>query len=636
MLQHRQSNAENLYFCRLNHRLPDMENFVVSARKYRPMTFDTVVGQGSITNTLKNAIRNNTLAQAFLFCGPRGVGKTTCARIMAKTINCLNPTENMEACNECESCRAFNNNASFNIYELDAASNNSVEDIRSLVDQVRIPPQIGQYKVYIIDEVHMLSAAAFNAFLKTLEEPPAYAKFILATTEKHKIIPTILSRCQIFDFKRITVDDIAKHLAFVAQSEGVNAEPEALNIIAQKADGALRDALSIFDQMVSFSGKNITYKDVIDNLNVLDYDYYFQIVDHILQGHTSDILLILNDIISKGFEPQHFVSGMGNHLRSLMVCKDPVTVQLLEVSEQLRQRYLLQSQSCPLPFLIKALEINNQCDIDYRAANNKRLHMEIALLKMCGLCSQALNMPTAQAQPVQVAQNRPAAQPVQSGVSAPSTSSGASTTAQPTKAPEPVVATQSPVTAKAPEPVERPTQASTVPPQSPVSTPSTSSGANPTASQPVIRPRGTTSSISINKAMQQAEQKVEEKEETWNTPFTQEQVTASWADFINRYKNESPKFAAAMGKYTPKLQGNSEIHFSVDNLLFEQDTAGMTALRHHLKVTLHNNQFQLKPEVMEHPAEIEAYTDKDKFEKMVEERPFLRTLQTELKLEGDL
>ena len=612
-----------------------MENFVVSARKYRPITFDTVVGQGSITNTLKNAIRNNTLAQAFLFCGPRGVGKTTCARIMAKTINCLNPTENMEACNECESCRAFNNNASFNIYELDAASNNSVEDIRSLVDQVRIPPQIGQYKVYIIDEVHMLSAAAFNAFLKTLEEPPAYAKFILATTEKHKIIPTILSRCQIFDFKRITVDDIAKHLAYVAQSEGVNAEPEALNIIAQKADGALRDALSIFDQMVSFSGKNITYKDVIDNLNVLDYDYYFQIVDHILRGETSDILLILNDIISKGFEPQHFVSGMGNHLRSLMVCKDPATVQLLEVSEQLRQRYLAQSQACPMPFLIRALEINNKCDIDYRAANNKRLHLEIALLKMCALCSQALNMPTAQAQPAQMPQNRPAQTvnpTVPSGVSTGSTSAA-------TKVPEPVVTT------KVPEPVEEP--ASTQQPQpnnstiqQPTPQPNNSTVQQSTIQQPtpqpVIRPRGTTSSVSINKALQQAEQQAEEKEETWDTPFTQEQLTASWADFINRYKNVSPNFAAALGKYTPKLIGTTEIHFSVDNLLFEYDTEGISALKHHLKQSLHNNQFALKPEVMEHPAEIEAYTDKDKFEKMVEERPFLRTLQTELKLEGDL
>ena len=639
-------------FVGLKKGFPDMENFVVSARKYRPITFDTVVGQGSITNTLKNAIRNNTLAQAFLFCGPRGVGKTTCARIMAKTINCLNPTENMEACNECESCRAFNNNASFNIYELDAASNNSVEDIRSLVDQVRIPPQIGQYKVYIIDEVHMLSAAAFNAFLKTLEEPPAYAKFILATTEKHKIIPTILSRCQIFDFKRITVDDIAKHLAYVAQSEGVNAEPEALNIIAQKADGALRDALSIFDQMVSFSGKNITYKDVIDNLNVLDYDYYFQIVDHILRGETSDILLILNDIISKGFEPQHFVSGMGNHLRSLMVCKDPATVQLLEVSEQLRQRYLAQSQACPMPFLIRALEINNKCDIDYRAANNKRLHLEIALLKMCALCSQALNMPTAQAQPAQMPQNRPA-QPVNptvpSGVSTGSTSAA-------TKVPEPVVTTKVPepavttkvhepaVTTKVPEPVEGPapqpnnstTQQSTIQQQTaPVSTSSTSA-TTATSAQPSIRPRGTTSSVSINKALQQAEQQAAEKEETWDTPFTQEQLTASWADFINRYKTVSPNFAAALGKYTPKLIGTTEIHFSVDNLLFEYDTEGISALKHHLKQSLHNNQFALKPEVMEHPAEIEAYTDKDKFEKMVEERPFLRTLQTELKLEGDL
>ena len=334
-----------------------MENFVVSARKYRPMTFDTVVGQGSITNTLKNAIRNNTLAQAFLFCGPRGVGKTTCARIMAKTINCLNPTENMEACNECESCRAFNNNASFNIYELDAASNNSVEDIRSLVDQVRIPPQIGQYKVYIIDEVHMLSAAAFNAFLKTLEEPPAYAKFILATTEKHKIIPTILSRCQIFDFKRITVDDIAKHLAFVAQNEGVAAEPEALNIIAQKADGALRDALSIFDQMVSFSGKNITYKDVIDNLNVLDYDYYFRLVDTFLAGDVMQALLIYKEIRDKGFDSQFFINGLAQHLRDLMVASTPQTRKLLEMNDEVAQRYGEQSMKLSPQFYYRALDL---------------------------------------------------------------------------------------------------------------------------------------------------------------------------------------------------------------------------------------------------------------------------------------
>ena len=317
-----------------------MDNFVVSARKYRPVTFDSVVGQKSITSTLQNAIRTNTLTQAFLFCGPRGVGKTTCARIMAKTINCMNPTPDMEACDQCESCRSFNNSNSFNIYELDAASNNTVEDIRNLVDQVRIPPQLGKYKVYIIDEVHMLSQAAFNAFLKTLEEPPAYAKFILATTEKRKILPTILSRCQIFDFKRITVDDIRLHLQNIAIKENITAEEEALNIIAQKADGALRDALSIFDQMVSFSGNNITYKDVIANLNVLDYEYYFRVVDYILAKDNNSILLLLNDVVEKGFDIQHFIQGFASHLRNLLLGKDTRVIDLMEVSQQLNNPIL--------------------------------------------------------------------------------------------------------------------------------------------------------------------------------------------------------------------------------------------------------------------------------------------------------
>ncbi len=359
-----------------------MENFIVSARKYRPSTFESVVGQHAITSTLQNAIRNNTLAQAFLFCGPRGVGKTTCARIMAKTINCLHPTDDMEACNECESCVSFNNNASFNIFELDAASNSGVDDIRALIDQVRIPPQIGKYKVYIIDEVHMLSGAAFNAFLKTLEEPPAYAKFILATTEKHKILPTILSRCQIFDFKRITVEDITKHLQNIAAKEGVTAEEEALNIIAQKADGALRDALSIFDQMVSFSGNNITYKDVIANLNVLDYEYYFGMVENILANDINSILLLLNEVINKGFDPQNFIQGMANHLRNLLLGKDQRVVDLMEVSNQLKARYAKQAERCSTEFLLKSLDIANECDINFRSANNKRLHLEIALLKM--------------------------------------------------------------------------------------------------------------------------------------------------------------------------------------------------------------------------------------------------------------
>ena len=587
-----------------------MDNFIVSARKYRPATFDTVVGQQSITTTLKNAIRNHSLAQAYLFCGPRGVGKTTCARILAKTINCLHPTDNMEACNECESCRSFNNNASFNIYELDAASNNSVDDIRNLVEQVRIPPQIGQYKVYIIDEVHMLSKDAFNAFLKTLEEPPAYAKFILATTEKHKIIPTILSRCQIFDFKRITIEDIEKHLAYVAQSEGVNAEPEALNIIAQKADGALRDALSIFDQMVSFSGKNITYKSVIENLNVLDYDYYFRIVDDLLQGNTSDILLLVNDIINKGFEPQHFVTGMGSHLRSLLVSKDTATVQLLEVSEQLRQRYVEQAQRCSLPFLIRALDINNQCDIDYRAAGNKRLHLEVNLLKMRN--TEIQNPQSGGVNPPQPSVNAPTPQPT--------------TQPQPARAKEPAAVIAREELQKQPE---SPTDRNDVSNET-VPTPNS----NPTPLRQ--RPRGGGSTISITSSMQEAAKKDEEEEPKWDTPFTQEQLEASWFEFVNKYKKISPNFAAGLGKYKPVLGPGFEIHFKVDNMLFESDVEGMTALRSHLRNTLHNNQYTLCPEVMEKPAEIEAYTDKEKFEKLAEAHPELRKLQMELKLEGDL
>ena len=360
-----------------------MENFVVSARKYRPMTFNTVVGQLAITSTLKNAIRNNHLAHAFLFTGPRGVGKTTCARILAKTINCLNITPDFEPCNSCASCETFNNGQSLNIFELDAASNNSVEDIRALVEQVRYAPVGGKYKVYIIDEVHMLSGSAFNAFLKTLEEPPSYAVFILATTEKHKIIPTILSRCQIFDFSRITVDDIAKHLAEISSSEGVDAEKDALHMIALKADGALRDALSIFDRLVSFGGNKITYKAVIENLHILDYDYFFRITAQILDGDISAVLKTLDEILSLGFDGHHFIAGLSTHFRNLLVCKDTATVELLEVSEGIREKYLSQSRQCPVSQLFILLEEANRCDINYRSAQNQRLHVELSLLKMC-------------------------------------------------------------------------------------------------------------------------------------------------------------------------------------------------------------------------------------------------------------
>jgi DNA polymerase-3 subunit gamma/tau len=362
-----------------------MSNFIVSARKYRPQRFDEVVGQQHVSLTLKNALQSDHLAHAFLFCGPRGVGKTTCARILAKTLNCQQPTADFEPCNNCDSCTAFSKNASFNITELDAASNNSVEHIRALIEQVRFQPQQGKYKIFIIDEVHMLSQAAFNAFLKTLEEPPPYAIFILATTEKHKIIPTILSRCQIFDFKRIQVPDMVEHLAQICEEEGIKADPDALHIIGQKADGALRDALSIFDRIVSFAGKQISYEDVITNLNVLDYDYFFRVVDALLTEDLAQTLLIFDDIQRKGFDGDLFMTGLAAHLRNLLVCQDPQTLQLLDTSDSLRARYQEQAGLCSADFVLTALNLANECDLHYRHARNKRLHVELSLVKMASI-----------------------------------------------------------------------------------------------------------------------------------------------------------------------------------------------------------------------------------------------------------
>ena len=364
-----------------------MENYIVSARKYRPMTFDTVVGQEALTTTLKNAIQSGRLAHAYLFCGPRGVGKTTCARIFAKTINCLSPQPNGEACGECESCKAFNEQRSYNIHELDAASNNSVEDIRVLIEQVRIPPQIGKYKVFIIDEVHMLSQAAFNAFLKTLEEPPQHAIFILATTEKHKILPTIMSRCQIYDFKRMGVNDIVGHLKHVAAQENMTVEDAALNIIAQKADGGMRDALSIFDQVASFCGGNITYQQTIENLNVLDYDYYFRLTDYCLEGKITECMLTLNEILAKGFEGQYFITGLSSHLRNLLVSQEAQTAELIEASDEVRTRYKEQAQRCNPKFIFRAMKLANTCDLNYKQSQNKRLLVELTLIEMAQLSS---------------------------------------------------------------------------------------------------------------------------------------------------------------------------------------------------------------------------------------------------------
>ncbi len=378
-----QCNTKHFVICIFASGMEERTGFIVSARKYRPDTFDTVVGQGSITATLKNAIRTRHLAQAYLFCGPRGIGKTTCARIFAKTINCSNLSDNVEACNACESCESFNQIRSYNIHELDAASNNSVEDIRLLIEKVRIPPQIGNYSVYIIDEVHMLSQSAFNAFLKTLEEPPKHAIFIMATTEKHKILPTILSRCQIFDFGRIKVPDIVAYLEQIAKKEKITFETDALNIIAQKADGAMRDALSIFDQLSSFSEGNITYQKVIENLNVLDYEYYFRLTDNFLNGNVSDSLIVFDEILTRGFDAQNFINGLSRHLRDLLTCKAENTLQLLEVGESLKKQYLQQAEQCSDDFLFTCLEISNACDISLKSSKNQRLHIEITLIKLC-------------------------------------------------------------------------------------------------------------------------------------------------------------------------------------------------------------------------------------------------------------
>jgi DNA polymerase-3 subunit gamma/tau len=567
-----------------------MDNFIVSARKYRPITFDTVVGQASITNTLKNAIKNNQLAQAFLFCGPRGVGKTTCARILAKTINCMNITENMEACDKCESCTSFNNSASFNIYELDAASNNSVDDIRNLVDQVRIPPQVGKYKVYIIDEVHMLSAAAFNAFLKTLEEPPAYAKFILATTEKHKIIPTILSRCQIFDFKRILIEDISKHLLFVAGKENIVADCDALNIIAQKADGALRDALSIFDQLVSFAGNHLTYDAVIENLNVLDYDYYFKITDFFLANDIPSSLVLFSEIIDKGFDGQHFLIGLGEHFRNLLVCKDAITVSLLEVGDNIKLKYKEQSQTCSAQFLLKALELNNQTDINYKSSNNKRLSIEIMLMQISSIIT-ATNTSTEQS------------------------------------------------FAKKPEIIQPTVQPKAIPVVPP--TPSVKPITQETVVKPKVAPLpGMTGSFSVKDSLSDIKKETTETESNTIEPeevieSTQEMVDKIWNEYTASISESSKLLYVTLSKNKPILKENNIIELTIDNKVQEEEIrTRKPEILEYLRKGIKNFNIQLETIIAQTNEKGKIlYTDTDKFDKMAEKNPDLQKMKDELNLE---
>lgn len=643
-----------------------MDSFIVSARKYRPASFATVVGQASITNTLKNAIRNQQIAQAFLFTGPRGVGKTTCARIMAKTINCQNLTSDGEACNECESCVSFARSASFNIYELDAASNNSVDDIRTLVDQVRIPPQSGKYKVYIIDEVHMLSTAAFNAFLKTLEEPPPYVKFILATTEKHKILPTILSRCQIFDFRRISVEDIAHHLAYVAKEEHIEADPDALHIVAQKADGGLRDALSMFDQLVSFAGNTLTYKQVIENLNVLDHDYYFKITDYILQGNISQTLLTINEIIDNGFDGQHFIIGLGQHFRSLLVSQDQETVQLLETSAKIRNLYLQQASACNAAFLVKVLEINNQCDLDYKISNNKRLHLEIALMQMCRLASPDgpkpevnTNYVSAQPTPVKPISSTPVSRPVQDDlppkVSEPEPEIKA---AEPvveekpvTNEAQPVIEEETPV-ARAAEPEQtyaEPEPEKTEPqPEAPaIQLPAP----RPEAPKPTPPGSSTFSGINIgglmnphsakDKLAEEEEEEGEEKEEvlpTGREPFSQEDLERVWMPMAKSVSTDLANLYHSLTNRPVVLNEDYRVVVTVDNKIQHNDIfLKLPEILQFLRNELKNWGIQLEILIADRPQETRRpYSDEDKLAAIIDKNPAIKSLKDQLNLDIDL
>lgn len=586
-----------------------MDNYIVSARKYRPSTFRSVVGQKSLTTTLKNAIQSNKLAHAYLFCGPRGVGKTSCARIFAKTINCLNPTADGEACNACESCRAFNEQRSYNIHELDAASNNSVDDIRTLIDQVRIPPPIGKYKVFIIDEVHMLTTAAFNAFLKTLEEPPHHALFILATTEKHKVLPTILSRCQIYDFSRISIADMVEHLQYVSSQEGVTAEPEALNVIAQKADGGMRDALSIFDQVVSFTNGNITYQAVIDNLNVLDYEYYFRLTDAILSGNVRASLLILNEILGKGFDGQNIITGLAGHFRDLLVCRDESTLVLFEVGASIRERYKEMAKHCPDQLLFKAIELANTCDLNYRASRNKRLLLELTLIQLCQLTQVAADdKKKALIEPI--AGTNPASLAVNSGKPQ-----------QPPQAPS--------VTAAAGAPQVMSTH---MPSSVPAPPPSTA----PNSVRRTARPMGISmKEIGVEKPKQQTVQQATTNVKEVVTPFDNDSLVREWDNYAATI-DKKVYLKNTMINCKPTLQENYYFEVAVHNPGQQEELINnaihiLPFLRQHLT----NSRIQMRVRIVEGNEKHLAYTSTEKLELLMKINPTLGRLRDEFNLTLD-
>ena len=579
-----------------------MENYIVSARKYRPSTFDSVVGQRALTTTLKNAIATGKLAHAYLFCGPRGVGKTTCARIFAKTINCLSPGTDGEACNQCESCMAFNEQRSYNIHELDAASNNSVEDIRTLIDQVRIPPQIGKYKVYIIDEVHMLSQAAFNAFLKTLEEPPHHAIFILATTEKHKILPTILSRCQIYDFNRMNVQDTVGHLQYVASKEGIQAEPEALNVIAQKADGGMRDALSIFDQVASFTGGNITYQGVIQNLNVLDYEYYFRLTDFFLENKASDTMLLLNEVLRKGFDAHHFITGLASHFRDLLVSKDPITLPLLEVGASIRERYQQQAQKCEQKFLYRAMKLCNDCDLNYRTSKNKRLLVELTLIQ----CAQ-LTLPDADdliggRSPRKRLKPLFTQQPVTTSPSQPQQPTGE------------VAARKNPLP-------EIKIEKRKIPVMKLGTGISIRNYQTPEEKKTAITPKNT--------------ETVSQQSDYEDYMFNEKDLNYYWREFAQqKLPIEEKANAARMMNMSPKLLDDTTFEVGVDNGMVEKYMNQLLpAIQAHLRESLHNRKITMKVRVFEAKEVVRAYSPVERFQLMSKKNPKLMKLKEVFGLE---
>jgi len=612
-----------------------MDNFIVSARKYRPITFDSVVGQQHITGTLKNAIHNNQLAQAFLFCGPRGVGKTTCARILAKTINCENILAGTEPCGACDSCKSFQNGNSFSIHELDAASNNSVDDIRNLIDQVRIPPQAGKYKIYIIDEVHMLSQAAFNAFLKTLEEPPSYAIFILATTEKHKILPTILSRCQIFDFNRIKVEDMASHLANIADREGINYDQDGLHIIAQKADGGLRDALSMFDQIVSFSNKHVTYQAVIDNLNILDYDYYFKLTDAILTEDAAQSLLIFNEILNHGFDGSHFIAGLSAHFRNLLVAKEPSTLKLLEVSDSIRQKYLQQSQKAAPGFLLSALNISNQCEINYKTSKNQRLQVELSLLKTCHIASAiklsqlgSVQIPSATEGVKKKLPEPVAAQAQQSPsavVNSPITSVGNAPARESQVAPS---SQASPVNYQSSETKGEVKKdvVSNIPPK-------VKKGGWGTSASAIIPSLPDLNTIYDNNAVAKEGDEPELIRGSEQRDVSFGQFIAVWNSYAEQLKAENKiNLYTMMTAMQPRLNGTL-IEIDVENgVQMDVLQSAKVDVLNYLRVKLQNFSLDLHGVMMEHTISRKPYTSQEKYQAMVNKNPLLDTLRKEFNL----